>query len=68
VTSRQAEVLAWLATGRSDRAIAAMLSVSERTVHKHVQLSFGKLGVHTRGDAVELLWSFVGNRRRRVTA
>ena len=68
VTSRQSEVLAWLATGRSDRAIAAMLSVSERTVHKHVQLSFGKLGVHTRGDAVELLWSFVGNRRQRVKA
>jgi DNA-binding CsgD family transcriptional regulator len=68
VTPRQAEVLAWLATGRSDRAIATMLSVSERTVHKHVQLSFSKLGVHTRGDAVELLWSFVGDRRRRVSA
>ncbi len=68
VTPRQTEVLAWLATGRSDRAIAAMLSVSERTVHKHVQLSFGKLGVHTRAEAVQLLWSFVGKRRRRAQA
>jgi DNA-binding CsgD family transcriptional regulator len=60
VTNRQAEVLAWLATGRSNRAIATVLSVSERTVHKHLQFSFRKLGVHSREEAVELLWSFVG--------
>jgi DNA-binding CsgD family transcriptional regulator len=59
VTPRQAEVLACLATGRSNNAIAQMLDVSERTVHKHLQVSFAKLGVHTRADAVDLLWSFV---------
>jgi hypothetical protein len=33
-----------------------------------VHLSFSKLGVHTGSDAVELPWSFVGNRRRRMSA
>ncbi len=59
VTPRQTEVLAWLATGRSNRAIAEMLSVSERTVHKHLQICFAKLAVHTRAAAVDRLWSFV---------
>lgn len=61
ITRRQAEVLACLATGRSSRAIAQSLGVSDRTVHKHLQLSFAKLGVHTRADAVDLLWSFVSS-------
>jgi DNA-binding CsgD family transcriptional regulator len=60
ITPRQAEVLALLATGRSNRAIAVTLNLSERTVQKHLQLSFRKLAIHTRGDAVELLWSLVG--------
>jgi DNA-binding CsgD family transcriptional regulator len=60
VTPRQAEVLAWLATGRSSSAIARTLGLSERTVHKHLQVCFRKLGVHTRADAVSSLWSFVG--------
>jgi DNA-binding CsgD family transcriptional regulator len=70
VTARQAEVLACLATGRSNSAIARSLGVSDRTVHKHLQLCFRKLGVHTRADAVSSLWSFVsvdrqpGRRRR----
>ncbi len=71
VTARQAEVLACLATGRSSSAIARSLGVSERTVHKHLQLCFKKLGVHTRADAVSSLWSFVSSdrqppRRRRL--
>jgi DNA-binding CsgD family transcriptional regulator len=60
LTPRQVEVLGYLATGRSNGAIARMLGVSDRTVHKHLQLCYRKLGVHTRADAVSLLWSFVG--------
>jgi DNA-binding CsgD family transcriptional regulator len=37
-----------------------MLGVSERTVHKHLEACFQKLGVHSRDDAVELAWSYVG--------
>lgn len=68
VTPRQIEVLAWLVTGQSDRAIATTLGVSRRTVHKHLQLSFAKLGVHKRADAIALLWSFVGERDRGAEA
>jgi DNA-binding CsgD family transcriptional regulator len=63
LTDRQAEVLSWVATGRSNRAIADELKVSERTVQKHLEGCFQKLGVHTRGDAIALAWSFVGGSR-----
>jgi DNA-binding NarL/FixJ family response regulator len=48
-------VLAWLAPGRSNRAIAELLGLSERTVQKQLQICFTKLDVHTRADAVGLL-------------
>jgi DNA-binding CsgD family transcriptional regulator len=57
VTAREAEVLSWVATGRSNRAVAELINVSERTVQKHVQRCFSKLGVHTRAEAVSLAWS-----------
>jgi DNA-binding CsgD family transcriptional regulator len=66
ITPRQTEVLAWLATGRSNRAIAELLALSERTVQKHLQICFAKLDVHTRADAVDLLWSFVRERESRA--
>jgi DNA-binding CsgD family transcriptional regulator len=60
ITRRQAEVLSWVATGRSNRAVAELLGLSARTVHKHLEACFQKLGVHSREDAVELAWSYVG--------
>jgi DNA-binding CsgD family transcriptional regulator len=60
VTTREAEVLAWLATGRSNRAVAELLGVSERTVQKHVERCFRKLKVQTRRDAVAFAWSLIG--------
>jgi DNA-binding CsgD family transcriptional regulator len=59
VTARQAEVLSWVATGRSDRAVAEQLGLSERTVQKHLQGCFAKLGVRSRTDAVALAWAQV---------
>jgi DNA-binding CsgD family transcriptional regulator len=57
LTAREGEVLSWVATGRSNRAVAAQINVSERTVQKHVQRCFSKLGVHTRTEAVAVAWS-----------
>lgn len=37
LTPRECEVLGWVATGRSNAEIALQLSLSERTVHKHLQ-------------------------------
>jgi DNA-binding CsgD family transcriptional regulator len=49
---REREVLQWLAAGKTDRDSAAILGISPRTVHKHVQRIYEKLGVETRTAAV----------------
>lgn len=51
LTPREREVLVLMAQGRSNRAIAAKLFVSEGAVEKHARNIFGKLGiVHTDAD------------------
>ena len=52
LTSREHEVLRLLAQGKTDREIAEVLFVSRRTVNAHVASILGKLGVHSRRDAV----------------
>ena len=51
LTSREAEVLLWLAQGKSNSEIATILSMSEGTVKKHLQHVFEKLGVESRNGA-----------------
>ena len=67
LTPRVAEVLLWLAQGKTNAAIGAILGISESTVKKHVLAIFEKLGVETRGAAalraLELL-SGAGGRTR----
>ncbi len=48
LTAREFEVAAMAADGLSNRAIAEALGVSERTVHRHCEAIFGKLGIHSR--------------------
>jgi DNA-binding NarL/FixJ family response regulator len=45
LTAREREVLALMAEGRSNRAIAEAMVVTERAVEKHVTSIFGKLGL-----------------------
>lgn len=52
LTPREREVLAWLAHGKTDAEIAAFLGTSPRTVHKHLEHIYVKLGVETRTAAV----------------
>lgn len=52
LTRREREVLRLLATGANTRVLAERLSVSPATVRNHVQNLFGKLGVHSRLEAV----------------
>ena len=49
LTPREREVLALMAEGRTNRAIAEDLVVSERAVERHVTAIFGKLGL-TAGE------------------
>ena len=51
LTSREREVLAELAHGRSNREIARALQVSEKTVKAHVSSVLAKLGVQDRTQA-----------------
>lgn len=51
LTAREAEVLRWVAAGKSDAQIAAILHISARTVQKHLQHSYEKLGVESRTAA-----------------
>jgi DNA-binding CsgD family transcriptional regulator len=52
LTPRERDVLRWLAAGKTDRDIGAILGISPRTVHKHLQHVYEKLGVETRTAAV----------------
>ena len=52
LTRREAEVLHWIAEGKSNDAIAIILRISKRTVEKHVERILVRLGVETRVEAV----------------
>ena len=51
LTSREAEVLLWMSRGKSNREIGAILDISPRTVNKHLEQVFMKLGVENRAAA-----------------
>lgn len=59
VTERESEVLYWVANGKTNREIAEILEMSPRTVNKHLEQLFPKLGVENRtaaaGVALRLL-------------
>jgi len=52
LTRRQAEVLSLLADGRDTGEIATELFISPRTVRKHLEHIYARLGVHSRAAAV----------------
>lgn len=54
LTQRQAEVLAWLADGLTNKEIARKLDVSEWTVRHHVSAILERLEVSNRGRAAQL--------------
>lgn len=56
LTPREATVLARVARGLSNADIAAELRVSERTVGKHLQRCYGKLGASSRSHAAAIAW------------
>ncbi len=54
LTAREAEVLYWVTKGKTNRDIGDILGTSPRTVHKHLEHVFEKLGVETRTAAAAL--------------
>jgi LuxR family quorum sensing-dependent transcriptional regulator len=54
LTSREAEVLTWVARGKSAWEIGEILRITKRTVDEHVQTAVRKLGASNRTHAVAL--------------
>ena len=51
LTVREGEVLSWLSKGKTNRDIAQILGLSPRTVDKHLEQIYAKLGVENRTAA-----------------
>jgi DNA-binding NarL/FixJ family response regulator len=55
LTGREAEVTIWTARGKSNREISEILGISPRTVNKHLERIFMKLGVENRAAATSVV-------------
>jgi DNA-binding CsgD family transcriptional regulator len=60
LTRREAEAMRLVALGRSNRDAAAALGISDRTVGKHLEHGFRKLGVSDRSTAAGRVWELAG--------
>jgi DNA-binding CsgD family transcriptional regulator len=67
LTMREAEVLYWLVKGKTSRDIGSILGTSPRTVNKHLEHVFEKMGVETRtAAAARAIDKMRGNTPRNV--
>jgi DNA-binding NarL/FixJ family response regulator len=62
LSPRESQVLLWIARGKSNRDIAAILGLSPRTVNKHLEQVFTKLGVENRTSAAAHAIHALSNR------
>ena len=61
LTRRESEVLRWVAEGKSNPEIGIILDLSPRTVGKHLENIFQKIGVESRTAALLYLVETLGN-------
>ncbi|MET0104856.1 MAG: DNA-binding response regulator [Sedimenticola sp.] len=54
ITKREAEVLLWVAHGKTNREIGEILSLSPRTVNKHLEQIYPKIQVDNRSGATSI--------------
>jgi DNA-binding NarL/FixJ family response regulator len=62
ITTRESEVLVWIARGKSNRDIGTILGLSPRTVNKHLEQIYAKLGVENRTSAAAVAVRTLGAR------
>lgn len=60
LTPREKEVLRWIVEGKTNGDIGRILEISSRTVEKHCESIFRKLGIENRYSAIVL--ALTGNR------
>lgn len=61
LTFREAEILMWISRGKTNKEVGLILETSPRTVNKHLEHIFEKLGVVTRAAAVSMVMQRTGN-------
>ncbi len=54
LSGRETEVLGWVAQGKTNPEIGVILGISPRTVQKHLEHVYGRLGVENRQAAMRL--------------
>jgi DNA-binding CsgD family transcriptional regulator len=57
LSPREAEIVQWVAGGRSTAEIAAQLHIASSTVQDHLKAIFTKVGVHSRGELLVQLFA-----------
>lgn len=62
LSQRERAVLSWLRQGLSNKEIAQALSISPRTVQKHLEHVYRYLGVQTRVEAIVRVHQHIGKR------
>ena len=60
LTRREAQALRLVALGQSNQHVAEALGISHRTVGKHLERGFRKLGVSDRSTAAARVWELAG--------
>lgn len=68
LTRREAEVLTWVADGKTNAEIGLILGTSPRTVQKHLEHIFEKLGVATRTAAAVRVLTLASSQEPRIAA
>jgi len=61
LTKREADVLLWVANGKSNKDIATILKMSPRTVNKHLEQIFPKIGAENRTAATSITFQAIFN-------
>ena len=60
LTARETEILMWISRGKTNKEVGLILETSPRTVNKHLEHIFEKLGVATRAAAVSMVMQRTG--------
>ncbi|MDD2722869.1 MAG: response regulator transcription factor [Methylovulum sp.] len=60
LTFREAEILMWISRGKTNKEVGLILESSHRTVNKHLEHIYEKLGVSTRAAAVAMVLQRTG--------
>jgi DNA-binding response OmpR family regulator/DNA-binding CsgD family transcriptional regulator len=66
LTGREAEVLLWVSRGKSNKDISTVLGISPRTVNKHLEQVFEKLGVENRSSATAVTMDLLHRLDERI--